>query len=99
MSQRRAHDGEFKARVVRAALREDQTLVQLASEFQISSQQISQWKTQALEALPEVLTDKRRKEPRKEITESDLYEQIGHLKVQLDWLKKKSAPYLSLRND
>jgi len=99
VSQRRNHDGAFKARVVQAALREDKTLTQLASDFGLHPQQITEWKKQAIEALPQILNDKRRKEPRKEISESDLYAQIGQLKVELEWLKKKSAPYLSLRNE
>ncbi len=56
---RRQFSAEFKARVVRAALREDKTLAQLASEFDIHANQITEWKRQALEALPEVFSKKR----------------------------------------
>ena len=56
---RRRFTAEFKARVVRAALREDKTLAQLAKEYQVHPSQITEWKRQALEALPEVFSKKR----------------------------------------
>jgi len=56
---RRRFTVEFKARVIRAALREDKTLAQLASEFDVHPNQITEWKRQALDALPEVFSKKR----------------------------------------
>jgi len=90
-SKRRQFSAEFKARVVRATLREDKTLAQLASEFDVHPNQITEWKRQALEALPEVFSRK------KKLTEQDnqqlidrLYRQIGELQVDVNWMKKKS---------
>ena len=59
---RRRFSAEFKARVVRAALREDKTLAQLASEFDVHPNQITEWKRQAIESLPEVFSRKKKRQ-------------------------------------
>ena len=88
---RRCFSGEFKARVVRAALREDKTLAELASQFGIHPNQITDWKRQALEALPEVFSRRKRADAKAaEDHETRLYEQVGKLQVELEWLKKKA---------
>ncbi|KKL85459.1 hypothetical protein LCGC14_1954530 [marine sediment metagenome] len=87
---RRRFSGEFKARVVRAALREDKTLAQLAGEFDVHPNQITEWKRHAIEALPDVFG--RRKPPDREAferREGELYRKIGQLNMELDWMKKK----------
>lgn len=91
MKKRRQFTAEFKARVVRAALREDKTLAQLASEFDIHANQITEWKRQALEALPEVFSKKREHQQQDQQALVDrLYRQIGELQVDVNWMKKKS---------
>jgi putative transposase len=88
---RRQFSAEFKARVVRAALREDKTLAQLASEFDIHANQITEWKRQALESLPEVFSKKREHQQQDQQALVDrLYRQIGELQVDVNWMKKKS---------
>ena len=89
---RRQHTGEFKAKVAVAALKADKTVNELAAQFQVHPLQVSQWKKQAVEGLPAVLTDRRRG-PDKDGQQlvDTLYQQIGQLKVELDWLKKKSG--------
>jgi transposase-like protein len=88
---RRRFTAEFKARVVRAALREDKALAQLASEFDVHPNQITEWKRQALEALPEVFSKRRKHQQQDQQALVDrLYRQIGELQVDVNWMKKKS---------
>ena len=88
---RRSFSAEFKARVVRAALREDKTLAELASHFDIHPNQITEWKRQAVDALPDVFSRRKRDIVKDaEVRETRLYEQVGKLQVELDWLKKKA---------
>jgi transposase-like protein len=87
-SKRRNHSAEFKAKVALAALKEHLTLSELGSEFQIHPMQIVKWKKHAQECLKEVFCDKRSRKSEKE-EKRVLYEEIGKLKVQLEWLKKK----------
>jgi transposase-like protein len=89
---RRRFTAEFKARVVRAALREDKTLAQLAKEYQVHPNQITEWKRQALEALPDVFSKKQKQEQHDQQALVDrLYQQIGKLQVDVNWMKKKSS--------
>ena len=90
MKERRRFSAEFKARVAREALKEQKTIAELAAQFEVHPNQISQWKKQLLDALPEVFGRRRGEDPkrRNELTDR-LYRQIGRLQVELDWLKKK----------
>jgi transposase len=88
---RRRFTAEFKARVVRAAMREDKTLAELAGEFDIHPNQITEWKRQVLEAMPDVFGRRKAADAKAaEDHESRLYEQIGKLQVELEWMKKKA---------
>ena len=91
---RKIHSPEFKAKVALAAIKEMKTVSELASQYHVHPTQISSWKKQALENLAESF---RRGSPAKQKTEqeltSPLYEEIGRLKMELDWLKKKSADF------
>jgi len=91
-AKRKRHTPEFKTKVVLAALKGEKTSNELASQFQIAPAQISTWKRQAIEELPLIFThpSKKKTKSEDEIT-APLFEEIGRLKVQLDWLKKKSA--------
>lgn len=85
------HSAEFKAKVALAALKGDRTIAELASDFKVHPNQISQWKKQLLESTPEIFSRKRkRQEQQQEELTDRLYQQIGQLKVEVDWLKKKS---------
>ena len=83
---------EFKARVALAAIRGDKTVNELASEYDVHPTQINQWKRQALESLPEVFGSKKpRQEAAQEAERNRLFQQIGKLQVEVDWLKKKTG--------
>ena len=91
-NKRRNHSAQFKAKVALAAAKGDKTIAELAGEFDVHPNQINQWKKQLLQSLPELFSRSRHKEKQKQddLTEY-LYQQIGQLKVELDWLKKKSG--------
>ena len=90
-NKRRNHSAQFKAKVALAAAKGDKTIAEMASEYEVHPNQIAQWKKQLLQLVPELFSLSRRKERQKhdDLTER-LYQQIGQLKVELDWLKKKS---------
>ena len=90
MARRRQHSAAFKAKVAVAALRGDRTLSELASAFGVHPVQITQWKKRAMAALPEAFASRRGAADRDQTAvQAALYEEIGRLKVALDWLKKK----------
>lgn len=87
---RRQFNGEFKARVALAAVRGERTVSELAAHFEVHPNQISQWKKELLAAAPGVFSDRRRREETdQEELVGELYKEIGRLKVELDWVKKK----------
>jgi transposase-like protein len=88
---RRNFSADFKAKVAKVALRNDQTVKEIASQFEIHPIMVSKWKKLASEGLVSVFEDKRilKKTDDKEEETKRLYEEIGKLKMQLDWLKKK----------
>lgn len=89
---RKQYNPKFKARVAIEAIRGEKTLSQLGSQFKVHPIQIAKWRKAALEQLPELFVDGRTRKTRTGEAESNaLYEEIGRLKVELDWLKKKAG--------
>lgn len=89
-SKRKHYSGELKAKIVLEVIKGQRTVNELASEYGLHPNQIMQWKRQAVEEMPTLFSDKRRKkEESDEELKAQLYQQIGQLKVELDWLKKK----------
>ena len=91
---RRRFSADYKFRVALEAAKGQQTLSELASQYGLHPNQISQWKRQLLDSGAEVFSHNGNKEAQGQVAEqSELYEQIGRLKMELEWLKKKAAPF------
>lgn len=89
---RTRHSAEFKAKVALEAIRGERTANEIASAYGIHPTQLAQWKKTAVTELPNIFADKRvRADQDQEALRDRLYQQIGQLKVELDWLKKKSG--------
>ena len=96
-NKRKLHPPEFKAKVSLDAIKGMKTSSELASHYQVHPVQISTWKKQAIEHLPEAFTrsNSTKQPPTEQALTAPLYEEIGRLKMELDWLKKSrlnSAP-------
>lgn len=87
------HSAAFKAKVAMAALRGDRTVSQLGSQFGVHPVQVAKWKRRLVEQASELFQDGRRRASDQGPEEKELYEEIGRLKVELDWLKKKAAQF------
>lgn len=88
---RRVFGAAFKAKVALAAVRGDKTTAQLAGEFSVHTSQVTAWKRQLLEQAAGLFEDGRTRRDETAANEQELYEQIGRLKMEVEWLKKKSA--------
>ena len=92
MSQRRRYSAAFKAKVAVEAIKGERSINELAGAYQVHPSQIAAWKKRALQALPEAFADGRRRgREDDEALKARLYQEIGQLKVELDFLKKKSG--------
>ena len=89
---RKRYDGSFKARVALEAIRGERTVAEIAAVYGVHPNQISKWKKQALDELPKIFSGRyEKKEMQGKELVDQLYQQIGKLKVELDWLKKKAG--------
>ncbi len=89
---RRRHRAQSNATFGLEAIRERKTVNELASEYGVHPTQISQWKRQVLENLPSVFSNGRQRGAQHEqALKAALYEEIGRLKMELEWVKKKAA--------
>ena len=92
MPKGKRHSAQFKFKVALEAAKGSRTLGQLASEFELHPSQISEWKHKLLDEGPSVFsTNTVRQQKEQEALQSELYEQIGRLKMELEWLKKKAT--------
>jgi transposase len=86
---RKHHTAAFKSKVAMEAIQERETINQIASRYEIHPNLVTQWKRQLLESLPDCFARKRKKESKEDALKDELFQQIGKLKVENDWLKKK----------
>lgn len=91
MKTRRQHSAEFKARVALEAIKGERTINEIAADYEVHPVQVQQWKKLALEAMASAFGSKKDQTAADhEALTAQLYQQIGQLKVEVDWLKKKS---------
>jgi len=91
---RRQYSANFKFKIAVEAIREAKTINEIASEYGVHPTMVRNWKKQLMSEGTEVFQrDTKQKTPESEVTESELYEQIGRLKMELEWLKKKAAQF------
>ncbi len=86
---RKRYSAEIKAKVALEAIKGQKTANEIASEYGVHPTQIAQWKKQALDELPQLFSSTGNHEKADEALIAALYQEIGQLKVELDWLKKK----------
>ncbi len=92
MPKGKRHSAQFKFKVALEASKGNKTLTELASQYGLHPSQISEWKQQLLQDGPSVFsTQTARQQREQEALQSELYEQIGRLKMELEWLKKKAT--------
>jgi putative transposase len=89
---RKNYSADFKSRVALEAIKGERTLAELASQYEVHPNQIRAWKKRLLAEVSDIFSDRRRKKKvDEEGVKAKLYEEIGRLKIELDWLKKKSG--------
>lgn len=91
---RRQHSSDLKAKVGLEALKGIEPVHAIAAKYQVHPVQVSQWKKEAAERLPEVFARKGGRDHDAEAAkerEKELFEEIGRLKMELEWLKKKAG--------
>jgi putative transposase len=95
---RRRFSPDYKFRVALEATKGQHTISELASKYGLHPNQISQWKQQLLESGADVFNRNGDKEAQAQsAAQAELYEQIGRLKMELEWLKK-SCPFRLTQN-
>ena len=89
---RKRYTADFKGKVALEAVRGERSLSELASRYEVHPNQIGQWRRMLLAGVKELFSDQRRRRVEDDEAEkARLYEEIGRLKVEWDWLKKKEA--------
>ena len=88
---RKVHSADFKAKVALEAVRGVMTINEVAQKFEVHPMMVRQWKKEFLENAGSVFATKRGPKPAEHTKADALYGEIGRLKMELDWLKKKSG--------
>ena len=91
---RKKYSSQFKIKVALEAVKGQRTINEIASSNNIHSNQVSTWKRQLLVEGPTVFGQQTAKNLQEQTArEAELFEQIGRLKMELEWLKKKATPF------
>jgi transposase-like protein len=91
---RKQHTASFKAKVALEAAKQTRTAAELAKAYQVHPVQISQWKKQLLDGAESLFRDGRpRDRDDHEAVQAELYERIGRLNMEVEWLKKSVARF------
>jgi transposase-like protein len=89
---RKRYPAAFKAKVAMEAVKQTKTVAELAKAYQVHPVQISPWKKQLLDGVAALFRDGRRREREEgEAVQAELYEKIGRLDMEIEWLKKRVA--------
>ena len=91
VKKRRVHSAEFKAKVGMEAVRGLKTLNEIGQQYGVHPVVVSQWKKEIIAGAATLFTGKRGPKPVAYADEERLYGEIGRLKMELDWIKKKSG--------
>jgi transposase-like protein len=90
--QRRSFSAEMKGRIALEAIKGQKTIQEIASHYGVHPNQVTNWKKQAVDGLSSLFADRRtRPDGSDEALKAELYQQVGQLQVELDWLKKRSG--------
>ena len=90
---RKRHAAAFKAKVALEAAKQTRTAAELAKAYQVHPVQISQWKKQLLDGAESLFRDGRRHDDDHLALQAELYERIGRLNMEVEWLKKSVARF------
>ena len=90
---RKRYSAAFKAKVALEAAKQTKTIAELAKTFQVHPVQISQWKKQLLDGAESLFRDVRRVHEEGQALQAELYERIGRLNMEVEWLKKSVARF------
>jgi len=90
--QRKQYTGAFKAKIALEAIKGQRTVQELAAGYGVHPSQITNWKKQLIAEAGDIFSEGRqRRDVAEELEKAELYQQIGKLQVELDWLQKKSG--------
>ena len=92
---RKVYSASFRAQVALSAMKGDKTINEVATQFEVSPQMVLKMKARLKERIEDIFQDERsrKKKSEEEVTQEELFEQIGRLKIENDWLKKKSIQF------
>ena len=89
MKKRKVYSKELRARVALEAIKENKTVAQISSEYEVHSNMVSKWKKHLQDNIADIFIRKNEKDPTAEQQIDNLYKEIGRIQVENGWLKKK----------